>query len=180
MDKGKILSDNTVREYLYKRVNGFSEDGYTIGNLSIYYLYHIDNRWVKNPPIERLINIPLEKVDRILVYDNRQAHKHINIINETSIPFEDRKTISIHSRSIFDKIEDTPGIRQTQIEGYSTIADYYHPQHTKEIIQGDVDYRRTLYWNPTVELDKNGEAIIQFYNNSECKLPIVNCETLYY
>ena len=31
---------------------------------------------------------------------------------------------------------------------------------------GDVDYRRTLYWNPNVIADENGYAEIEFYNNS--------------
>ena len=38
------------------------------------------------------------------------------------------------------------------------------------------DFRRTLYWNPDVRMDENGEAIIEFYNNSSCREIRVSAE----
>lgn len=34
------------------------------------------------------------------------------------------------------------------------------------LVEGEADYRRTLYWNPDVRLNETGEARISFYNNS--------------
>ena len=31
------------------------------------------------------------------------------------------------------------------------------------------DFRRTLYWNPTVRTDSTGIAKVEFYNNSTCR-----------
>ena len=67
-------------------------------------------------------------------------------------------------------------MRATHIDGYSEVVDYYHPQYNREIIPGEVDYRRTLYWNPCVELDEEGKAKVMFYNNGTCKRPMVCIE----
>ena len=62
------------------------------------------------------------------------------------------------------------------MEGYSKPTEFYHPDYTK--LPKDIDYRRTLYWNPAVETDENGKAVIEFYNNASCKTMKVSAETL--
>jgi len=39
-----------------------------------------------------------------------------------------------------------------------------------------LEYRRTLYWNPNLKLDENGEATITFYNNSRTTYLSVEAE----
>lgn len=56
--------------------------------------------------------------------------------------------------------------RATTIDGFSAPYEFYSPQYTEAPIYGEVDYRRTLYWNPNVITDSNGEAEVKFYNNS--------------
>ena len=75
---------------------------------------------------------------------------------------------------IYKKPKAMTGLRTTHIDGYSEVIDYYHPQYNREIIPGEVDYRRTLYWNPCVELNEEGKANVMFYNNSTCKRPVIN------
>ena len=58
------------------------------------------------------------------------------------------------------------GKRVTTFEGFTPSHQFYAPQYPNGAIQGDVDYRRTLYWNPNVVTDENGHAEIEFYNNS--------------
>ncbi len=51
--------------------------------------------------------------------------------------------------------------------GYSIAESFYSPDYSKyKLPEGKKDYRRTLYWNPNVQLDENGEATITLYNNS--------------
>lgn len=73
-------------------------------------------------------------------------------------------------------VEPARGVRKTWIEGYSKPTEFYHPDYTK--LPKDIDYRRTLYWNPAVETDENGKAVIEFYNNASCKTMKVSAETL--
>ena len=61
------------------------------------------------------------------------------------------------------------GQRQTTFRGYTTGAEFYAPEYPNGPIKGDVDYRRTLYWNPALTTDTNGQAEVLFYNNGYSK-----------
>lgn len=56
--------------------------------------------------------------------------------------------------------------RITTVDGYSLPYSFYSPEYPNGPIFGDVDYRRTLYWNPNVVTDEEGKAQVEFYNNS--------------
>ena len=56
--------------------------------------------------------------------------------------------------------------RITTVDGYSYSYDFYSPDYPNGPIIGDVDYRRTLYWDPNVVTDSLGQAQVEFYNNS--------------
>ena len=56
--------------------------------------------------------------------------------------------------------------RVTTVDGYSRPYQFYAPEYPDGPIFGDVDYRRTLYWNPNVITDSIGQASVEFYNNS--------------
>jgi len=68
------------------------------------------------------------------------------------------------------------GIRKTWLDGYSAVAEFYHPNYAE--LPSVLDYRRTLYWNPMVTPDENGKAKIQFYNNSSCTNFNISAETV--
>ena len=52
------------------------------------------------------------------------------------------------------------------LPGFSYTARFYSPDYSKQTPPEPTDYRRTLYWNPSLKLDENGQARITFYNNS--------------
>lgn len=57
--------------------------------------------------------------------------------------------------------------RYMVLPGFSRTAEFYSPDYSKHTpTKEEADYRRTLYWNPYVQLDGNGEAKITLYNNS--------------
>ena len=58
------------------------------------------------------------------------------------------------------------GRRTTTVEGFSLPVEFYSPQYPEGGLYGDVDARRTLYWNPNVITDSQGNARVEFYNNS--------------
>ena len=58
--------------------------------------------------------------------------------------------------------------RRYVLQGFSIADDFYHPDYQRNPpAEGQKDYRRTLYWNPNLQLDANGQAHISFYNNSQ-------------
>ena len=56
--------------------------------------------------------------------------------------------------------------RITTVEGYSIPYGFYSQEYPDGPILGEVDYRRTLYWNPSVTTNEEGFAHVEFYNNS--------------
>ena len=59
--------------------------------------------------------------------------------------------------------------RAFQMQSFDPPAFFYNPDYSRiPLPEGGTDYRRTLYWNPALELNESGEAYINFYNNS-CK-----------
>jgi len=77
-----------------------------------------------------------------------------------------------------NKRKEPYGIRNTTLQGYSLVKEFYSPQYDKIVLPDDKDYRRTLYWNPEVKTNKEGKATISFYNNSSCKKMNVSAETV--
>lgn len=72
--------------------------------------------------------------------------------------------------------EPGKGVRKTKLEGYSQLKEFYSPDYS--ILPPEPDYRRTLYWNPSVTPDKEGKVNIQFYNNSRCQKFGISAETI--
>lgn len=58
--------------------------------------------------------------------------------------------------------------RRYILKGFSYPDDFYHPNYKNRQLQDKpADYRRTLYWNPSLQIDKNGHTEVKFYNNGK-------------
>jgi hypothetical protein len=74
----------------------------------------------------------------------------------------------------------THGIRKTYIQGYEIPATCYSPIYGNDVeSEFIVDNRRTLYWNPNVKTDANGEATIECSNARSTTFLDVSAETLH-
>ena len=65
----------------------------------------------------------------------------------------------------YDEIRNL-GRRTTTVKGFTRPVQFYSPEYPDGPIEGNVDSRRTLYWNPNVITDEEGHARVEFYNNS--------------
>lgn len=64
--------------------------------------------------------------------------------------------------------------RYFRLPGFSETASFYSPDYSKQHPDGNTkDYRRTLYWNPSLKLDENGKASLTIYNNGRTTTPVV-------
>jgi hypothetical protein len=71
------------------------------------------------------------------------------------------------------------GIRHLEIQGYQEPVSFYLPAYPEmNGTEFAKDYRRTLYWNPNVKTDANGEATIECYNARNATFLDVSAETL--
>ena len=62
-----------------------------------------------------------------------------------------------------------------RMKGFSIPDEFYSPDYSKQPLPKE-DYRRTLYWNPNVRLDSNGQATISLYNNSSSSILQISAE----
>jgi hypothetical protein len=65
--------------------------------------------------------------------------------------------------------------RRWKLKGFSVPDEFYSPDYSGQALP-QADYRRTLYWNPNVKLDANGQATISLYNNSSSSLLQISAE----
>jgi hypothetical protein len=62
------------------------------------------------------------------------------------------------------------GIVRTPASGYTWTREFYHPKYGPENISSpEPDNRITLFWDPYVVTDTNGNAVIYFYNSDSAK-----------
>lgn len=57
-----------------------------------------------------------------------------------------------------------PGIANTKIKGFNKAREFYAPDYARDNTSQNLpDYRTTLFWNPTIEIDNKGRCTIAFY-----------------
>lgn len=46
--------------------------------------------------------------------------------------------------------------------------EFYAPKYeSKTVVKTRTDFRSTIYWNPHIQVDRNGKAVIEFYNSDD-------------
>ncbi|MCF0197853.1 MAG: hypothetical protein HUK02_00820 [Bacteroidaceae bacterium] len=67
--------------------------------------------------------------------------------------------------------------RHMLLTGYAVCEDVYQPDYSNLPIGAKpTDHRRTLYWNPDLQLDASGQAEVNCYNNGHTTAVIVSAE----
>lgn len=191
LDKGDYTTD--VLGYLqdkgYLVYMTMGEDGAdsieSINGFEPFFYVHNSSKYKYNGIFESPHRIDTKDIKSILIYDHplfkREAwmlaplfmeHMTHSITNMEGRPDEyDRvmmvdillkEDFDLSTRKDLYKINK----RITSVEGYSKPYSFYSPEYPDGPIPGDVDYRRTLYWNPNVLTDSLGKANVEFYNNS--------------
>ena len=115
--------------------------------------------------------LDLEEVKSIIVYDSPWIYETFPGITDVLSPSE---ILALGSMYVVD-IELNPSrkrrtyvdknARSTSFSGYTPVVEFYAPTYPNGPIQGDKDYRRTIYWNPEVTTDADGYASVSFFNN---------------
>lgn len=133
--------------------------------------------------------IDIAQVKSLIVYDSPHSykgnpdvlelfdHRHFEYVDQPHHGFPTGLyVIEVHLNPTNGTLSSWhKNTRQTTFDGYSPVMEYYAPQYPDGPIQGDADYRRTLYWNPDVKVS-NGRAEVEFYNNSYTKSLHISAE----
>ena len=151
----------------------------------LWYLHNEDSKWMKASYTPGF-DIDMEDVKSIIVYDSPFEFTYHPIVREALAPdiidsLNQPKTLSdvTFTRGLYIiditmypkglRRSKVKGQRQTTFRGYTSGTEFYAPEYPDGPIKGDVDYRRTLYWNPALTTDDNGQAEVLFYNNGYSK-----------
>ncbi|MEH6620918.1 hypothetical protein [Maribacter arcticus] len=71
---------------------------------------------------------------------------------------------SIEGLEKYNNPIDVPGIKTARITGFYKAREFYSPNYSEvNTAKSGLDYRTTLFWNPKVNLSKDGNTQIQFY-----------------
>lgn len=152
----------------------------------LWYLHNEGEEWHKSSYVPGF-DIDMEDVKSIIVYDSPVEYMNIPFVREIldvttleslnkSKKLQDQTVLSpglyvidvaMHPKGM--RKSKVKGQRQTTFRGYSEVQAFYAPEYPNGPIQGDVDYRRTLYWNPALATDAQGNAMVTFYNNGYSK-----------
>ena len=122
-----------------------------------------NTRWIA--PGDRRRWGRLEYLDKIYLYTDYSPRR------EGDVRYEQSNQPSLDIRLVRfpdDMRRMTYLNRYYVLKGFAYQEDFYHPDYQrKPPTPATRDYRRTLYWNPDLQLDAEGKANITFFNNSQ-------------
>ncbi|MBP3830585.1 MAG: hypothetical protein ILA06_09905 [Bacteroidaceae bacterium] len=142
-----------------------------------YYPYDSALNWINAHypgPAERRRWQRLEYIDKIYIFTDysprREGDARFEQANQPSVdvmlaryPDWTRRVTYLNRRYV--------------LPGFAYQEDFYHPDYQRHPPRdGLKDYRRTLYWNPDLQLDADGRASVTFYNNSQNTSILVEAE----
>lgn len=176
-DNGKVVT--TIPELMEKLSPLFhwdrTNDTYTYRQKPICYI--MENRILSETEVKMM----LTEVDGLAsiiigkgsggISDEIIQNTKLSNSNDVNISELDKYSIfyliPLPRHNVLNKHETAAlGTRQTMIQGYTPALEYYSPAYPdKELYKDQVDKRRTLYWNPSVQTDNNGKVVIECYNN---------------
>ena len=162
-------------------------DMYIENGVKPFFYVHNQKKLLDKKPFDNPMQIDMIDVKSILVYEqpmtlheltrltpllNDYHRKHIDTewFQKVESSWDRYYLIDIQIKEdknllFYGEIRDM-GRRVIKVQGYSRLVSFYSPQYPEGPIEGNVDARRTLYWNPNVISDNEGHARVEFYNNS--------------
>ena len=159
-----------------------------INDFRTFWLIMEGNNNVTGPSSEPGYNLDIADVKSIIVYDKPDSYMSnvelVKCLDVSDIRYVQKfvRESDLNREYIFSaglyvvEIHLHPGrksrvawnknTRQTTFDGYSPKLEFYAPEYPNGPIEGDADYRRTIYWNPEVKTNRLGIVDVKFYNNS--------------
>ena len=141
-----------------------------IGDMGVERSYQLERRWNGQPrtsnitPLQQYAYNHLQNLQSITVYTDYAPR----LEGDPRYQASDQPTVTVSLEKMPDEsVRNSYRDRFYVMPGLSVCEAFYQPDYSKHKMPEDFkDYRRTLYWNPSLRLDENGRATVSFYNNS--------------
>jgi len=122
--------------------------------------------------------------DQTMSLDYLRTLKSVKLITDYAPRMEgssrymgtNQPTVDIGYDMLTDGVRQTYRDRHFVLQGYDVSEEFYSPCYRNRPLPDTQDYRRTLYWNPNLELDKNGRAEVTLWNNGTSTSITVSAE----
>ena len=116
----------------------------------------------------------LYNLDKIYIYTDysprNEGDKRFEQANQPTVTIDLRRLPNEGRRVTYRD-------RRYVLNGFAYQEDFYHPDYQRNPpAEGQKDYRRTLYWNPNLQLDSEGKAHVTLFNNSQTTTISVEAE----
>lgn len=176
-----ISGESSNRRKLYN----FHDDGPSYDNRPI--LWILDNKFMFGTSVSpRLVQTPkkseLNNLDTQVfpssvdecqtVYISTDGSNLRHYAKELGLDAGTYVGVFVYTRN--QQYQKYKGMRRTYFDGFSLPETFHHNNY--RLMPPEPDFRRTLYWNPDVKTDAQGNAKVGFYNNSTCRQFIVSAE----
>ena len=150
-----------------------------IGDMGIRSSYDIERRWngrgnsANIPQTDFLRYNHLRNLHRVRIYTDYAPR----LEGAPRYESPDQPPVTIDLECLPDDMQRTTyRDRRYLMTGYNVCEEFYQPHYESLPPPEHRDYRRTLYWNPDLQLDQDGQATILFYGNSQETSPAVSIE----
>ena len=174
-------------EYTTDVFGYFLEKGIRFEKYPPYYYVHDQQKVLDKKPFDNPSGIDMIDVKSIIVYDEAMYPRRFPEFAPLLVDYHNKHLdtdwfiwidtcwdryrlvdIQIKNERELLSYRDIRNLsrRTTTIDGFSIPVEFYAPQYPEGPVYGDIDARRTLYWNPNVVTDAEGNARVEFYNNS--------------
>lgn len=114
-----------------------------------------------------------ESLQRNLSTGNPSSGTHLSYL-VCFIPYSQEELKGIKKQP--HQTQLSPTSRITAIRGFTRPETFYSPIHKASSKDLKQDFRRTLYWNPSVKTDAQGIARVTFHNNNSCRSLHISAE----
>lgn len=105
----------------------------------------------------------IDEVKSVYISEDDDAYTSYIRANELGSMHPVTIYLYVHKR-FFNKEK---GIRRTHFQGFNVPTAFEMEDYS--VMPPMEDFRRTLYWKPDLKTDANGNATVEFFNNSSCK-----------
>lgn len=150
-----------------------------IGDMGIYRSYDLERRWNGHSASfftsisDQLRYNHLCNLEKVLIYTDYSPR----LEGDKRYQAADQPSVTVNLVALPDHlVRPTSRDRMYVVSGYNTCEDFYRPHYEQRPLPAHADHRRTLYWNPDLKLDGNGEAEITLWGNSRDCEPAVSIE----
>ena len=150
-----------------------------IGEMGMSRAYDVEQRWNGRG---YAVNISSSELH---MYNHLKNMEQVRIYTDYAPRLEgDPRYVASNQPSVTINLEKLPENMQRTtyrdrryvMTGYNVCEDFYHPHYEQRPLPSHKDHRRTLYWNPNLKLDANGEATITLWGTTrECQ-PVISVE----